>query len=246
MKRFNNAVKYWSAGLVAVLALVTANHVRAQNLAAPTSGLLALDLAGNPITTDNIAYSTSFVATSSSSTVTFVFREDPGFFFLSNTSVALSSTPSTNLLLNGDFSIDNPTSPGAGLPDWNYFIQAGNLFPQYLGYEGSNGNVTGFWDGSTQAYDGIDQTFATTVGDTYDITFDLPSTSSGGYYQQISTNGDTTDTGGNGIDALVYAGNGLPPTTNPVPDAASTFVLILVGLGILAFEKTRTPSRAAR
>ena len=222
--------------------MATANHASAQNLPAPVSGLLVLDLAGQPITTADLPYSASFVATTSLSTVTFVHRQDPGFFVLSDVSVADASAPADNLLQNPDFTVGAPPVAGAGVPDWNYFIQSGNLFPQYLGYELTGG---GFFDGSTQAYDGIDQTFSTVAGDTYDINFDLQSTTGGGVYQQTSTNGDTVDTGGNGIDALVYAGNGLPPTSN-VPDTASTAALVILGLAAVAVLRPKVLASDAR
>jgi hypothetical protein len=228
-------------GIVAVLALITGNRANAQNLPAPVSGLKILDLA-NPtspiLLKTTLGYSASFVATSSLSTVTFVFRQDPGFFVLTNTSVIDTTHVSANLLLNPDFQINSPTAPGAGVPDWTYFIQTGNTFPQFLGFE----EQPGFIDGSTQAYDGIDQTFATTMGDTYDVSFDLSSTTGGGVYQQTSTNGDTTNTGGNGIDAVVYAGNGLPPTS--VPDTSMT--CLLVAGSVLALFGMRRQVKAVR
>jgi hypothetical protein len=216
-----------SSGLVAI-ALFSATHAGAQNLAAPVSGLQILDLAGNPIVAGPTAYSANFVASSAFSTVTFTFRHDPGFFALSNVSVVDLTTLSANLLVNGNFMAGAPDSAGGGAPGWTYFIQAGNLFPQYLGYEDGAGN---FQDGSTQAYDGIDQTFGSTTGDLYQVSFNLDAQMTGGNYQQTSTNGDVTDTGGNGIDAVVYAGDGLPPTT--VPDAASTAMLLVGAVSLL-------------
>jgi hypothetical protein len=229
----------WAAALLAAVAMTVANHAGAQNLPAPVSGLEVLDLAGQPITTDTNAYSANFEATTAFSTVTFVFRHDPGYFELSNVSVVDDTTSSGNLLLNGDFSVGSPTVAGAGVPDWTYFIQAGNLFPEYLGYE----NGSGFFDGSTQAYDGIDQGFASNPTDVYTVSFDLSSNTSGGVYQQQSTNGNTTGIGGNGIDAVVYAGNGIPPTT--VPDACSTVLMALGGLGVLALIAKSKQLRAA-
>jgi hypothetical protein len=236
MKITSHASKSCFAGLFAAFALISANQASAQNLAAPVSGLQILDLA-NPtspiVANDTLAYNASFIASTDLSTITFVFRHDPGFFLLTDTSVVDTTTPSSNLLVNPDFTIDAPTSPGAGVPDWTYFIQTGNTFPQFLGFESTDG---GFVDGSTQAYDGIDQTFATTVGDTYQVSFDLSSTTGGGVYQQTSTNGDVSDTNGNGIDAVVYAGNGLPPTS--VPDESLT-CLLLAGSALVLFGMRR-------
>jgi hypothetical protein len=241
MKMISHASKSCFVGLFAALALATANNATAQNLAAPVSGLQILDLAGNPITTAVTPWSADFTATSDFSTVTFVFRHDPGFFFLSDTSVTDDAGPATNLLLNPNFLIGAPTANGAPVPDWAYFIQNGNLFPQFLGLEDGSGD---FVDGSTQAYDGIHQTFATTIGDTYTVSFDLSSTTSGGDYQQTSTNGDTTNTGGNGIDVVVYAGNGIPPG-HGVPDTSTTCLLVAGG-ALALFAMRRLMARACQ
>jgi hypothetical protein len=228
----------WYVALFAAAALAATSQVSAQNLPAPVSGLEILDLAGNPIDTATHAYSADFTATTALSTVTFTFRQDPGFFLLSNVSVTDLTNPSGNLLVNGDFSVGAPTAAGAGVPDWTYFIQTGNTFPQFLGFE----NGSGFFDGSTQAYDGIDQAFGSTAGDLYNVSFDLASDTGGGVYQQTSTNGDTTNTGGNGIDAVVYAGNGLPPVT--VPDGFSTSLLLLGSVSLLAVFKRRALAKS--
>jgi hypothetical protein len=221
----------WCAGLFAALSLIVANQALAQNLPPPVSGLQILNLAGTPIGPDSYAafttYTADFVASTTASTITFVFRHDPGFFEMTDVSVSTGGGP--NLIVNGDFSVGAPTTAGAGVPDWTYFIQAGNLFPQYLGYE----NGSGLFDGSTQAYDGVDQTFATVPGDLYNVSFELSQEGNNvADYQPISDNGNTVNTGGNGIDVVVYAGNGLPPTTTP--DAASTMGLLGAAVAGLA------------
>jgi len=76
------------------------------------------------------------------------------------------------------------------------------------------------------------QTLATTVGDTYAVSLWITDNSSLSTFQHLSTNGDTTDTGGNGIDLLVYAG-ALP--TNAAPDGGTTVMLLglaMSGLGL--------------
>jgi hypothetical protein len=224
----------WGAGLTAAVSLVVPNHAVAQNLPPPASGLQILDLAGLANTGANTPYSAQFVASGDFSTVTFVFRNDPSYSYLSDVSV-VDTLGGGNLLVNGDF-LTAPLGgfgvPGAGAPSWSYFDQAGDLFPGFRGYEDGNGHWA---DGATQAYDGIDQTFATTPGDTYTVSF-WQYAGGGGYFQRISSNGDTTDTGGNGIDTLVYAGRGLPPTT--VPDAGSSMALMATALtGLCGFAR---------
>jgi hypothetical protein len=244
---FNKLTKNWGVGLFTALTLTVANHAGAQNLPAPVSGTEILDLAGTPVEAGVADYSATFVATSTESYITFVFRHDPGFFTLENVDVTQGGNP-PNLIVNGDFSAGAPTTPGGGAPGWSYFIQAGNVYPQFLGNEsgpgGEDGMGPGFYDGSTQAYDGIDQMFATVVGDTYDVDFGLEQAGANvADYQQVSNNGDTTDTAGNGVDVVLYAGNALPPTSTP--DVSSTFVLLLSSFGLLAFRKLSTLGRAA-
>ena len=52
-------------------------------------------------------------------------------------------------------------------------------------------------------------------------------------FLDVSTNGDTTDTGGNGVDIVAYAQSGLPPPANtPEPDSIwlmATGALMLCG-----------------
>jgi len=209
----------WSLCWFTLLAMSVQRELPAQNLPAPVSGLLILDLAGTPIPDDDViqSYTAGFVAASSNSTITFTFRHDPGFFFLSDVSVTTGGGP--DLIVNGDFMTNAPTDPGAGLPDWTYFVQDGypSDYLVYLGFEDGFGD---FDDGAVQAYDGIDQTFPTVPGNTYVVSFDLfqEGAYDTDYYQQVSNNGDTTDTEGNGIDVVVYAGDGLP-TTSSLPIA---------------------------
>jgi PEP-CTERM motif len=96
-----------------------------------------------------------------------------------------------------------------------------------------------WYDGSVQAYDEISQTIATNVGDVYDITFPNQDNSSPSFltnYSRLSTNGDTTDTGGNGADILVYATATAPPLNSPEP---ATWAMMLIGFAGLGFAGNR-------
>jgi hypothetical protein len=247
--------------LAVAISLIGATQARAQNLAPPPSGLLILDLAGTPIISAYTQYSASFVATTADSTVTFVFRHDPGYFGFDTTAVVDTDAPTINLLQNPGFEIGGPTISGAGVPGWTYFEQAGlvDVGVPVLGFEAASptDDLTAqsgsyFWlDGATGGYDGIDQTVPTTVGDTYDVSFWLAENNSNNVatpdneYQQTCTNGNPSGTECNGIDVVVYAGNGLPPTGAIVAEPASLILLGggLVGLGLVRRQRSPRPGR---
>jgi hypothetical protein len=189
-------------------------------------------LAGQPITNSQQQYSVDFAAGVANTAITFAFRQDPSYESFSGVSVVDLTTASGNLLTNGDFSGGIYTDNGnSSTPiGWAYAniygAFAGGVVRSGCGVGGSNC----WYDGAVQAYDAISQTIPTTIGDTFQISFYLNGGGSQtGSYSALSTNGDTTDPGGNGIDVLAYAQAGLPPAGG-VPEPA-TWAMMLVGIG---------------
>jgi hypothetical protein len=181
-----------------------------------------LDLSGTAIPTSAYQqYSVSFTAGVSNTAITFAFREDPAFILLANvsvTDVTIPSSPSGNLLVNGDFSGTLITSNGnTSAPfGWTYANQYGATFGGVVVRNCGIGGGSCWDDGAVQAYDAISQTIATTIGDIYQITFFVRDTGPSGVFSDVSTNGDTTDTAGNGRNLTVYAQAGLPPAQGTV------------------------------
>ena len=190
-----------------------------------------LDLNGTPISTSFQTYTVDFTAALANTDITFAFRNDPSFSFFEAASVVDLTTSSSNLFTNGDFSGGVYTSNGNSLTPvgWDYANVFGATFGGVLNQPCSitGGPTTNCWDdGAVQAYDAIDQTVATNIGDLYQISF-VQAAFGGSTYSRLSTNGDVTDTGGNGIDTLVYAMAGLP---HRAPEPAS---LVMMGVGLL-------------
>lgn len=233
---------------VAMIGLILAQprQASAQNNPPPADPIL--DLAGNPITTTWTQYTASFTAALTSTDITFALRNDPAFIGLDDITLTDVTTSTGVALVNGDFEGGTQTSGGNTFAPvgWNYDNVYGATFGGVV-VTGGTGNCptvahggASFWcDGAVQSYDAIDQTVSTVVGHNYAINFwvnssGLGDTSGGGNnFQDLSTNGNTTDTGGNGIDVTVYAQGSIPAPGTPEP---ASFLLIgtgLAGLGIL-------------
>ena len=199
----------------------------------PPAGPVILDLSGTPVPHTYTGYSTTFTAASSSTNLSFAFREDPAFLELDNVSLTTGGGP--NLVANGDFEsgpVGNPQPAG-----WTYLNMFGATFGGTVMAGCGVGGSTCYYDGAVQAYDSITQAIATTVGKTYTLNFQLNDTGPLTTFSPLSTNGDTTDTNGNGIDLLVYAG--AIPT--PAPEPAS---LALLGAGLAALGLSRLRKRS--
>jgi hypothetical protein len=216
-----------------------ANQANAQAMNdPPPAGPVILDLNGSAVPHSYTTYTTSFIANSTATDFSFAFREDPAFLLLTNVQVTTGTGP--NILLNGDFSLGavpgNPNQP----VDWTYL----NVFNSFAaGVPSTNclGPASCYFDGSVQAYDAITQSLTTTPGQLYNVSFSLDDDGGLTTFSALSTNGDTTDTGGNGIDLLVYAGNGVPTAPTPLPAALPLFA---GGLGMLGLFGRRRKQKA--
>jgi len=223
-------IKLLAGATLASLAMACAASAGPTNLGPPLGAIL--DLNGTPVTNSGETYSVSFVAGVANTAITFAFRQDPSFEAFTDASVVDTTTSSGNLLSDGDFSLG--TAGSNSPPGWTYANMYGASYGGVVGTSGECGALATCWyDGAVQAYDAISQTIATTIGDTYSISFVL----NGGYsqdglYSDISTNGDVTDTNGNGIDVLAYAQAGLPVSSGIPEPAAWAFMLLgVAGVG---------------
>lgn len=210
----------------------------------PPSGNVIYSLTGQTISSSYQTATISFMPSATTTNLSFAFREDPAFINLKNVSLVDTTTGSGNLLTNGDFSLGVLNAQPTG---WSYL----NVFGATYGGKVQTGSPCGpssgncYHDGAVQAYDGITQSILTTLGHTYALSFSYADTcagscSAGGVstYQPLSTNGDTTGTGGNGRDMLVYAG-ALPVRSVPEPGSLPMLGAGLIGIGLLSFSARR-------
>lgn len=195
---------------------------------APPPGNVILDLNGTSVPHTYRQYTTTFIATMTTTNLSFAFREDPAFLFLDD--IVLTTGGGPNLVTNGGFEggVD-----GAGEPlGWVYLNSFGAAAGGVVGGGARTGSFA-YVDGAVQAYDGITQAIiGTLVGQVYTLSFWLNDNGGLTTFSRLSTNGNITGTGGNGIDLLVYAG--AIPTLVPEPES-----LALLGVGVLALALAR-------
>ena len=202
----------------------------------PPVGNVIIDLDGTPIPhAAYVQYSANFLATDTSTAFSIAMREDPAFILLDDVSVTDLTTPSGELLVNGGFEsgiLGNNAPVG-----WTYLNTFGAAFAGVVANTAGQAHTGSFFyfDGAVQAYDGISQTLATTVGHLYHVSLWVRDNGGLTTFSRLSTNGNTTDTGGNGADVLVYAG--AIPVAASVPEGGTT--ALLLGLAMSGFGFAR-------
>ena len=242
----NTALRAVMVSVVAAVALVVAPS-RALAQLPPAGAIYDLETAYGTATPYSANYQAvsgiSFVAdTTGTEYVSFAFRETPAYFSFDNACVWLSSSTcaSGNLLADPGFESDTAANVDTNFPvGWDRWIQpvdtaaigvvASSSFLYGCGQSGTGGGPfagTYFWcDGSVQGFDALYQPVSVTLGQTYDISFELADNSGQ----------DLIDTTGDGIDMLVYAGDQIPVGTQQiggvVPEPST---LVTLGTGLLS------------
>lgn len=233
----------WKVGLVAAAALALANQAYGvdksgpindpTNVGPPSVPFPILDLNGTPIPHQYQQYTQAFnvPAGQTLTNLTFAFREDPAFLFLDDVSLTDLSTGTPVPVVNGGFEL-GPV--GSSAPTgWTYLNQYGASFGGEVAQNNPHTGSNNYYDGAVQAYDAITQAIPTVPGDVYQVSFWLDDDSSYTTFSRLSTNGDVSDTGGNGIDLLVYAGAG-----NPILPEPSSLAM-LGGVALLGLKRRR-------
>ena len=198
----------------------------------------AFSLTGLPLTTAYTQYGFTFVASSTTTNLTFALRDDPSYLYLDDISLTrLGSTG--NLLTNGGFE-SGPVDAASPI-GWTYLNQFDSYDTGYVSNAGAHTGTNAYADGSVQAYDAITQAVSTVLGETYAVSFfaRASNNSVATTYQPVSTNGSVTSALGNGIGIFVYAGNGIPTLGAGATPEPGTWATMIVGFGLTGFALRR-------
>jgi hypothetical protein len=199
-----------TAVLIAGMALLGTSSARAVTLTP------LLSLVNSPTTTDK-PYDLFFTAAGQTTTIAIGGYDDPAFEYVWDISVTLAPGGGANLL--GGSWVFTPARSGSEATDYEGLLTFGDI---------SLGN-----------YDTFSQTFATTKGDTYLLSFDFAN----------SLDGLSFPSDPNGL-LVTTSGNLSQTTVLSVPESTTWAMALLgfVGLGLLGYcrgRKTESRTRAA-
>ena len=218
---------YRRAVALAVCTAIALTLCRVGPLKAQEATLLNLQNAtSSPLT----MYSYTYTAVLSQTYITFQFRQDPSYYNLDNVSITPLGS-STALAVNGDF--EGSTTPMGGqlVPNgWTFIGQAGLQAGGTVG-SGCGVSASACWhDGSVGGVDGLFQSFATTIGSQYTISFFLANLGAGTNEAVVQV-GASEDQGGVLVPVAPasnitsagspHLGAGLGTTLNPVFDGGT-------------------------
>jgi autotransporter-associated beta strand protein len=170
-------------------------------------------------------YTYGFDATTTTTNIGFVFRNDPSYTALDNVTLVQQGSP-LNLLINGGLDVPGGTGANGPVPAGWFATQAQVVGTSGMWQSGTAGappfapqSGAGYWyDGSAGGFDGVNQMVMTIPGDLYTLTFWLGS--------NVLPNGTT-------IDTQVYAGPNLPPGQS---DDGSVIVTYTYNPGIAIYQ----------
>lgn len=172
-------------------------------------------------------YTYTFTASTSSTQLSFLFREDPDYWSFDDVSLTAANS-STNLIANPGFE-NGAVATTNGTSQPNSWSLIGSLGLTAAGVLTEGGQHSGSWcwyDGALNGFDGLAQTVATVSGTTYTLKFWLESSGSANNgllsgIQAPTTSPDTTSS--DVTQFLVYEGTlpgGLTVTPpSPLPGA---------------------------
>src|SRR5665213_3104238 len=175
-------------------------------------------------------YTYTYTAVLSQTFITFQFRQDPSYYNLDNVSITPLGS-GTALAVNGTFEGSTTDMGGQLVPNgWTFIGQAG-LTAGGTVASGCGVSASACWhDGSVGGVDGLFQSFATTIGSQYTISFFLANLGAGTNEAVVQV-GASEDQGGVLVPVAPasnitsagspHLGAGLGTTLNPVFDGGT-------------------------